>query len=44
MPIALLVVMHAMTIIGPTLLKVGCVMRLLAQYRLSGPPLIQQAL
>ncbi|MBX9410233.1 transmembrane sensor/regulator PpyR [Pseudomonas baetica] len=44
MPIALLVVMHAMTIIGPTLLKVGYVMRLLAQYRLRGPLLIQQAL
>ncbi|CRL47160.1 MULTISPECIES: hypothetical protein [Pseudomonas] len=35
MPIALLVAMHAMTIIGPTLLKIGYVMRLLAQYRLS---------
>ncbi|MDR6915728.1 hypothetical protein J2X66_002596 [Pseudomonas sp. 3296] len=35
MPIALLVVMHAMTIIGPTLLKIGYVMRLLAQYRLA---------
>jgi hypothetical protein len=27
--------MHAMTIIGPTLLKIGYVMRLLAQYRLT---------
>jgi hypothetical protein len=35
MPIALLVSMHAMTIIGPTLLKIGYVMRLLAQYRLA---------
>ncbi|RON17063.1 transmembrane sensor/regulator PpyR [Pseudomonas brassicacearum] len=35
MPIALLVAMHAMTIVGPTLLKIGYVMRLLAQYRLS---------
>ncbi|TPG74255.1 transmembrane sensor/regulator PpyR [Pseudomonas arsenicoxydans] len=35
MPIALLVTMHAMTIIGPTLLKIGYVMRLLAQYRLA---------
>lgn len=35
MPIALLVAMHAMTIIGPTLLKIGYVMRLLAQYRLA---------
>lgn len=30
--------MHAMTIIGPTLLKVGYVMRLLAQYRLETHP------
>ncbi|WP_192564406.1 transmembrane sensor/regulator PpyR [Pseudomonas gozinkensis] len=35
MPIALLVAMHAMTIIGPTLLKIGYVMRLLSQYRLG---------
>ena len=35
MPIALLVTMHAMTIIGPTLLKIGYVMRQLAQYRLA---------
>jgi hypothetical protein len=35
MPIALLVAMHAMTIIGPTLLKIGYVMRLLAQHRLG---------
>ena len=33
MPIALLVAMHAMTILGPTLLKIGYVMRLLAQYQ-----------
>ena len=37
MPIALLVAMHAMTIVGPTLLKVGYVMRLLAQHQLSIP-------
>lgn len=30
-----LVSMHAMTIIGPTLLKIGYVMRLLSQYRLG---------
>lgn len=35
MSIVLLVSMHAMTIIGPTFLKIGYVMRLLAQYRLS---------
>lgn len=35
MPVALLVAMHAMTIIGPTLLKIGYVMRLLSQYRLG---------
>ncbi|WP_347905855.1 transmembrane sensor/regulator PpyR [Pseudomonas purpurea] len=32
-----LVSMHAMTILGPTLLKVGYVMRLLAQYQLGKP-------
>jgi hypothetical protein len=37
LPIIALVSMHAMTIIGPTLLKVGYVMRLLAQHRLSKP-------
>lgn len=37
LPIAALVSMHAMTIVGPTLLKVGYVMRLLAQHRLSKP-------
>ncbi|MBK5374691.1 transmembrane sensor/regulator PpyR [Pseudomonas sp. TH08] len=42
MPIALLVAMHALTILGPTLLKIGYVMRLLAQYRLRGPRLIPQ--
>ncbi|OYQ28350.1 transmembrane sensor/regulator PpyR [Pseudomonas mandelii] len=34
-PIVVLVTMHAMTIIGPTLLKIGYVMRLLAQHRLG---------
>jgi hypothetical protein len=38
LPIATLVSMHAMTIIGPTLLKIGYVMRLLAQHRLSTHP------
>ncbi len=42
MPISLLVAMHALTILGPTLIKVGYVMRLLAQYRLRGPRLILQ--
>lgn len=32
-----LVILHAMVILGPTLLKIGYVMRLLAQYRLSKP-------
>ncbi|WCM54227.1 transmembrane sensor/regulator PpyR [Pseudomonas sp. WJP1] len=35
--IVALVSLHAMTIIGPTLLKIGYVMRLLAQHRLSKP-------
>ncbi|MHC8344433.1 transmembrane sensor/regulator PpyR [Pseudomonas sp. RT6P73] len=35
LPIVVLVSMHAMTIIGPTLLKIGYVMRLLAQHRLG---------
>ncbi|MET0847976.1 MAG: transmembrane sensor/regulator PpyR [Pseudomonas sp.] len=35
LPIVVLVMMHAMTIIGPTLLKIGYVMRLLAQHRLG---------
>lgn len=35
LPIVALVSMHAMTIIGPTLLKIGYVMRLLAQHRLG---------
>lgn len=30
-----LVSLHAMTIVGPTLLKIGYVMRLLAQHRLG---------
>jgi len=30
-----LVAMHAMTIIGPTLIKIGYVMRLLAQHRMG---------
>lgn len=38
LPIAALVSMHAMTIIGPTLLKIGYVMRLLAQHRLDIHP------
>ncbi len=42
MAIALLVAMHALTILGPTLIKIGYVMRLLAQYRLHGPRLILQ--
>ncbi|MGF6110566.1 transmembrane sensor/regulator PpyR [Pseudomonas sp. ADAK2] len=35
LPIAVQVSMHAMTILGPTLLKIGYVMRLLAQHRLA---------
>jgi len=35
--IVALVAMHAMTIVGPTLLKIGYVMRLLSQHRLSKP-------
>lgn len=35
LPIVVLVSMHAMTIIGPTLLKIGYVLRLLAQHRLG---------
>ncbi|GAB6402781.1 transmembrane sensor/regulator PpyR [Pseudomonas sp. MHK4] len=35
--IVALVALHAMTIVGPTLLKIGYVMRLLAQHRLSKP-------
>ena len=42
MPIALLVAMHALTILGPTLIKIGYVMRLLAQYRIRGPQMIRQ--
>ncbi|WPN32845.1 transmembrane sensor/regulator PpyR [Pseudomonas sp. P5_109] len=37
--IVMLVAMHAMTILGPTLLKIGYVMRLLSQYRLSRGPI-----
>jgi hypothetical protein len=37
--IVVLVAMHAMTILGPTLLKIGYVMRLLSQYRLSRGPI-----
>ena len=33
--IVVLVAMHAMTIIGPTLIKLGYVMRLLAQHRMG---------
>ncbi|QHF39067.1 transmembrane sensor/regulator PpyR [Pseudomonas sp. S34] len=36
--IVALVSMHAMTILGPTLLKIGYVMRLLSQYGLSQTP------
>jgi hypothetical protein len=36
--IIVLVSLHAMTIIGPTLLKIGYVMRLLSQSRLSRGP------
>lgn len=32
-----LVILHSLVILGPTLLKIGYVMRLLAQYRLSKP-------
>ena len=42
MPIALMVAMHALTILGPTLIKIGYVMRLLAQYRVRGPQMIRQ--
>ncbi|MDB5993900.1 MAG: hypothetical protein JWP42_1036 [Pseudomonas sp.] len=35
LPIVILVLMHAMTIIGPTLIKIGYVMRLLAQHQLG---------
>ncbi|MGL6241546.1 transmembrane sensor/regulator PpyR [Pseudomonas sp.] len=35
LPIVVLVTLHAMTIIGPTLIKIGYVMRLLAQHRLG---------
>ncbi|MHC8367101.1 transmembrane sensor/regulator PpyR [Pseudomonas sp. ZT5P21] len=38
LPIVALVSMHAMTIIGPTLIKIGYVMRLLAQYRIGTDP------
>ncbi|MCX4219055.1 MULTISPECIES: transmembrane sensor/regulator PpyR [unclassified Pseudomonas] len=43
MPIALLVAMHAMTIVGPTLIKIGYVMRLLSQYRLGQSPALAVA-
>jgi len=43
MPIALLVAMHAMTIVGPTLIKIGYVMRLLSQYRLARFPVLAVA-
>jgi hypothetical protein len=38
-----LVSLHAMTIVGPTLLKIGYVMRLLAQHRLSNTQLVALA-
>ncbi|WP_242210138.1 MULTISPECIES: hypothetical protein [unclassified Pseudomonas] len=41
-PIALLVAMHSLTILGPTLIKIGYVMRLLAQYRIRGLQMIPQ--
>ena len=41
--IVALVALHAMTIIGPTLLKIGYVMRLLAQHRLSKPQFVALA-
>lgn len=44
MPIALLVMMHALTILGPTLIKIGYVMRLLSQYRIRRPVLVAQTL
>lgn len=43
MPIALLVAMHAMTIVGPTLIKIGYMMRLLSQYRLGQSPALAVA-
>ncbi|SDR87522.1 transmembrane sensor/regulator PpyR [Pseudomonas prosekii] len=43
LPIVLLVTLHAMTIVGPTLLKIGYVMRLLAQHRLSTHPIAAAA-
>lgn len=36
LPLRVLVSMHALAILGPTLLKVGYVMRLLAQRQLDG--------
>jgi len=38
-----LVSLHAMTIVGPTLLKIGYVMRLLSQHRLSKPQAVAVA-
>jgi hypothetical protein len=43
LPIVTLVLMHAMTIIGPTLIKIGYVMRLLAQHRLGKRPVLVEA-
>jgi hypothetical protein len=40
--LALLVAMHSLTILGPTLIKIGYVMRLLAQYRIRAPRMIPQ--
>lgn len=41
--IVVLVGLHAMTIVGPTLLKIGYVMRLLSQHRLSKQPVLALA-
>ncbi|MFJ4196785.1 transmembrane sensor/regulator PpyR [Pseudomonas sp. NPDC089534] len=35
LPLGLLVTMHTLTVIGPTLLKIGYVMRLVAERRLG---------
>ncbi|QHC96335.1 hypothetical protein PspR84_17395 [Pseudomonas sp. R84] len=40
--LALLVAMHSLTILGPTLIKIGYVMRLLAQYRIRARRMIPQ--
>ncbi|KGE67618.1 MULTISPECIES: hypothetical protein [Pseudomonas] len=35
LPLLVLVLAHGMTILGPTLIKIGYVMRLLSQYKLG---------